>query len=162
MRDRGSAPLLLVFAMLAIATVPAVLVHRAVMREFSLEGEALMGTRAGLAADSSLAWVLSAGWTPDPPDGEGGRRDSVVSVPGSVLPGEGAIHEDGEIQARFLGPWPGDPGLEAWKLTVRGRVRVMAGGRPVRTFLQVREAWVTTAKAAPGASPVLRAWRIAR
>lgn len=152
----------MVAALLVLATVPAVLAHRAVLREWALEGEALLGNQASLAADSSLAWCLGAGWTPEPPDGAGDRAEALLTVPGSVLPGDRTVRTDGEIRVRFLGPWPGDPGLEAWKLTVRGRVRVLAGGRPVRTFLQVREAWVTTPKATPGAGPVLRAWRIVR
>lgn len=156
MRERGSAPLLLAVAVVTVAAGSALLVHRAVMRELAVEGEALLGARAALAADSSLAWFLEAGWRSVPAPGEG---DQVIPVPPGVFREEPPLVHDGEVRVRFLGPSARWPGSELWKLTVRGRV--MAGGR-ARAFVQIREAYVTVPREEERGQPIKRAWRIVR
>ena len=147
--------LLLAFAILTMITVPALVVQAALVREGRIEGDALLGSRAELAADSTLRWFLAEGWRP-------GLAEGSVQAPDTLLPGEGAFQPQGELRVRHLGPSSRWPEADAWKVTARGQVRVLAGDRAVRTFTQTREAYVTTVRGTEGAPPVLRAWRIVR
>ena len=156
--ERGGAVLLLVLAALAWAAAGAFGAHRLVLRGWTLEGDALLGDRAALAADSALAWAL-AGAGPALAGGDeapGGPSETVLAVPAWVLGPEPGLGLAGEVRIRRLGPGPA-PGLW-WRLTVEGRVAVPAT-RPVRTFRQIREAYGCTP---PGGTPAVRAWRIVR
>lgn len=151
-RERGSALLLCAFALLAVGAASTFALHRSVLREWALEGDALQGDRAALAADDALAWFLAT-WTAPAAGG-----DVLLAVPDEVYP-EGP-RRSGTVQVRYLGGRPVGPGepaqVDAWKVTVTGRLHL--GG----TWHQVREAYVLTPRGAPGAPPVLAAWRIVR
>jgi len=151
----------LAWSVCTLAAMCVFLMHRAVLRGWTLEGEALLGARAALAADSALAWFLEEGWKAQPegpgqgngPDGRtvaGGEE--ILAVPPWVYPGEPA--QDGEVHVRFLGPSSRWPGTQLCRLTVVGRVR---GPRP---FVQTREVYITVPD--ERGPPTKRAWRILR
>ncbi|BDU73365.1 hypothetical protein [Mesoterricola silvestris] len=152
---RGGAALLLVLGILTLCAAVAWMAHRAVLREQAVEGEALQGARAALAADSALAWFLEEGWRDVPAlldSGDGRGREEVLGVPARVLPREPA--QSGEVRVRDLGPSSRWPGSRVWRLTVVGRV---TGPRP---FVQTREVYVSVAEGR--GPPIKRAWRIVR
>ena len=159
--ERGSATVLLAFAILALATVALFSVHRSVLREWAMEGDALQGARAGLAADAALAWFL-ADWTSPAPGGTP-PPETVLRVPASALPDLAPLGVEGEVRVRFLGALPGaqDPAWDVWRLLIQGRLVVRSGGRARAAFTQRRQAYVITPQGSAGAAPVLRAWRIA-
>lgn len=152
--EAGQAALLLGAAVLALAAATGLAAHRVLARELAVEGEVLRGTRASLAADSVLAWFLARGYgvlDGDPPEG-------AVQAPADLFePGDGA-REEGSVAFLRLGPLPGGRGA-LWKLTVRARHEVTAGGRPGPAYEQAREAYAARDGAGP---PELRAWRILR
>ncbi|NTV73783.1 MAG: hypothetical protein HGA66_06210 [Holophaga sp.] len=154
---RGGAALLMAMAVLALCAAAAWMVHRAVLRDVAMEGEALRGAWAALAADSAEAWFLKEGWKALPPapaqeEGWDPRAGLVLPVPPGIFPREPA--QDAEVRARFLGPSSRWPGSGLWRLTVVGRVR---GPRP---FVQTREVYVTIPD--ERGPPTKRAWRIVR
>jgi hypothetical protein len=148
-RERGQGALLLVAGALALATAPALALQRTVARELAMEGEALRGARADLAADSVLDWFLSEGWTAlDACPQEGGAD----APDGIFRPGPGT-REGGSVHWRRLGSLPEQAG-SLYRVRVRAFHRVPAG-----TFVQEREAYFVQS---PGCPPVFRAWRILR
>lgn len=154
---RGGAALLMAMAVLALCAAAAWMVHRAVLRDVAMEGEALRGAWAALAADSAEAWFLEEGWKDLPPPPaqaaeEGWDPGPALPVPPWVFPREPA--QDGEVRARFLGPSSRWPGSGLWRLTVVGRA---LGPRP---FVQTREVYVTVPD--ERGPPTRRAWRILR
>ena len=156
-RQRGGALLLLAMAALALAAVPVLMMQLAVVREFALEGEALLGARAALAADSALAWFLRDGWR-----GCQGRLgaelpDLGMAVPAGLFAGSPELTQEADLRVRFLGPSALATDVDAWQVTVRARVRVPAGP----AYQQTREAWLCVPRTEAG-GPVLRAWRIVR
>jgi hypothetical protein len=156
--QRGGAAILLAFGILTMATAMAFLMGEAAARAWRMEGEALQGARASLAADSALAWFLRDGRVfPAPP----GSR--LFRAPPEVFPQERGLVRDAELLVSHLGPLPGsDPPLEVWKVTVTARLRVLAGDRAVATYRQVREAYVAAPRNEAGARAELRAVRIVR
>jgi hypothetical protein len=143
-RARGGATLLMALAILAIMTAAAFAVHRSVLREWALEGEALQGERAALAADSALGWVLDR-WADRPVETE-------FAVPGEVFPPQAS----GRAWLLCLGEGP--PGTRRlWKVTVEGRIQPPGRSVPYR---QVREAYVAEGEGT--ANPEVWAWRIVR
>jgi len=162
--ERGSVTLLLAFSVLALATVAVFALHRNLLREWAMEGDALQGARAGLAADAALAWFLAEWTTPAPGLPGGLQPDLVLAVPAGVLPEAPPWRVEGDVRVRFLGELPGapDPGLDAWRLTLQGRVQVRSGGRIQGTYTQTRQAYVVTPRGGAGARPALRAWRVVR
>ena len=167
MRQRGTVTLLLAFAVLTLSTVAVYALHRNLLREWAMEGQALQGARAGLAADTALAWFLAEWTTPEPEARGQGWAETRLAVPPGVLAGAAPapLVVDGEVRVRFLGPLPTslDPEgtLEAWRVTVRGRLQVPGAGRG-GNYQQTRQAYVVTARGQAGARPVLRAWRVVR
>jgi len=150
---RGGAALLMAMAVLALCAAAAWMVHRAVLRDLAMEGEALRGAWAALAADSAEAWFMEEGWKALPAQEEEGRDAGLaLPVPPGVFPREPA--QDGEVRARFLGPSSRWPGSGLWCLTVVGRA---LGPRP---FVQTREVYVTIPDVR--GPPTKRAWRIVR
>ena len=154
---RGGAALLMAMAVLALCAAAAWMVHRAVLRDLAMEGEALRGAWAALAADSAEVWFLEEGWKAlplAPAQEEGGDAGAGLALPVLpwVFPREPA--QDGEVRARFLGPSSRWPGTRLWRLTVVGRVR------GPRAFVQTREVYVTIPD--ERGPPTKRAWRILR
>lgn len=143
-RERGGAVLLLAFGLLAPFAAAAFLAHRAVAREWALEGDAAAGTIASLGADAALAWYLREGFRARP--GAGG----IQPVPAEILQAPRGFRAEADIHRMTLGP-------SLCKLTVRSRL--LGPGRG-GGYVQVREAYVEFA--AEGAPPRLRAWRIVR
>ncbi|WP_306600158.1 hypothetical protein [Geothrix sp. 21YS21S-2] len=154
---RGGATLLMAVAVLALSAAAAWMMQRTVLRELAVEGEALRGAWAALAADSAEAWFLQEGWKalpPRPAPGQGwdARAGLALPVPPGVFPREPA--QDGEVLVRFLGPSSRWPGTCLWRLTVVGRVR------GPRLFVKTREVYVTVPD--ERGPPTKRAWRILR
>jgi len=149
--EQGGVAILLVLAALAWTGAAAFAARRMVVRGWAMEGEALLGDRAALAADSSLTWALGEG------AGREGPAGTVLTVPAPVLPPEPGLRQAGEVRFHRLGPGPG-PGVW-WRLTVEGRVQVLAGSRPVRTFRQTREVYACQS---PDGVMTVWAWRIVR
>lgn len=152
--ERGQAALLLVLGVLVVTTSGALALHHTLLRDVALEGEALRGARADLAADAVLAWFLLEGGALLTEE----RTDGSLEAPGGIfVPGPGA-REEGTVVFRRLGPLP-EGGGWMWKVTLQVRHRVLAGNRTVAVSAQEREAYVSRAAPAP---PVLRAWRAVR
>ncbi len=143
-------------AVLALCAGTAWMVHRAVLRDLVVEGEALRGIWASLAADGAEAWFMREGWKnlPEPGGGEDRAREAgfALAVPPWVFSREPA--QEGEVRAHFLGPARRWPGSGLWRLKVVGRA---LGPRP---FVQTREVYVTIPE--ERGPPVRRAWRIVR
>jgi hypothetical protein len=155
--ERGGAVLLFAASALALAGVVSFALHRNLLREWAMEGEAQAGERVSLAADSALAWFLIQ----DPPSPEALR--SLIVVPERALPQGPGLRVTAELRLRDLGEGPPRPAGRLWKVTllVRGRIGPGEAGE----FLQVREAYVSAFSSPPAGgrcSLSLRAWRILR
>ncbi len=159
--ERGAAALLLLMSLMALLAAAGLQVHRSVVRELAMEGDALQGDRAALAADSTLAWFLEDGWR------EVHLADEtpavLVRAPGEVF-GEEAESTEGEVKVLRLGILEPEPGIadgsarEVWKLTIRGRRRP-PGGAGEGGHAQVREAYLVRPAAAGDTPLALWAWR---
>ncbi|BDU77217.1 hypothetical protein [Mesoterricola sediminis] len=133
-RQRGAALLLAVAGLLALAAPALLLLHGALLRAWAMEGQALMGLRADLAAEDLRTWFLETGW----PAYLGEAPVEGAAPPAAFLnPGQGGrIHvrplgclEDGRpLWEVDLDAWLTGPGGDRW---TQGRQLQVAGIPPV-------------------------------
>ena len=169
--ERGGAAIIAALALLSLLAGVGLAASRNLLRESAIQGDALLGTRAALAAESGLAWFLAwaAGAGPADPG-------APPPLPPDLLaqPAEDRLRTACSLQIR---PEPSrdSPGTAAaYRVTAEGRCEVLAGDGPVRSFRQVRELVVavpfqdsagppgTVQPATPRPEPRVLSWRIVK